>query len=261
MLRRLWTYGFWALAIGCWLMAFTSCNTTKFVPQDKYLLNKVRVNCEDDPSVDVGSLRNYLRQKQNTEILGFWKMQLDVYNTAPTDTTTKTRKKLARNAMKMGEAPVIYDEDLTSVSMQQLRQQMNNLGYFNAEVDTQKVFKKRKVRLTYLVTARQPYKIRHYEVDIPVDEVRAVAQDRVRCKIKEGEQFSTETLDEEHTRITTVIRNRGYFYFEKSMLEFTADSALSSHEVDVRIHLAPFVEEMDSAQRARLHTQYFIRNV
>ncbi|MBR0195564.1 MAG: BamA/TamA family outer membrane protein [Paludibacteraceae bacterium] len=246
-----------------WLLAvlFCSCNTTKFVPQGEYLLDKANVKCVDDKKVSTNTLRAYLRQKQNTEIMGFWKLQLDIYNTAPRDTTTKSNKRLARNAHKMGEAPVVYDEELTKISMLQLKQQMNNMGYFHAEVDTQKVYKKRKVRLTYLVTAHQPYTIRNYEVDIPVDELRAVAQDRVRCKIKEGDQFSTETLDEERTRIASAVRNRGYFYFEKSMLEFTADSSLNSHEVDVRIHLAPFVEEMDSAQLARLHTQYFIRNV
>jgi len=246
-----------------WLLAvlFCSCNTTKFVPQGEYLLDKAYVKCTDDKSVSTSELRGYLRQKQNTEVLGFWKLQLHVYNTAPRDTTTKSKKRLARNAHKMGEAPVIYDEDLTRVSMQQLKQQMTNMGYFHATVDTQKVYKKRKVRLTYLVTARQPYKIRNYEVDIPMDEVRAVAQDRLRCKVREGDQFSTETLDEERTRIASVIRNRGYYYFEKSMLEFTVDSALGSHEADIRIHMAPFVEEMDSAAKARLRTQFFIRDV
>lgn len=265
MLRVLRTYGCGGMRMAGWLLLsilfFASCNTTKFVPQDKYLLNKVRVKCEDDKSVSTGSLSSYLRQKQNTEIFGFWKLQLHVYNTAPLDTTTKAKKRLAANAKKMGEAPVIYDEELTQISMQQLRQQMNNMGYFQAEVDTQKVYKKgRKIELTYLVTAHQPYKVRNYEVDIPVPELAAIARDE-RCKVHKGEQFSTATLDEERERITTVLRNQGYFYFEKSILEFTADSSLNSHEVDVRIHLAPYVSQLDSAALKRLYTRYSIREV
>ena len=241
-------------------MLFASCNTTKFVPQDQYLLNKAKVKCVDDPTVSTGSLRNYLRQKQNTEIFGFWKLQLHVYNTAPTDTTTKSKKRLAHNAFKMGEAPVIYDDELTGISMQQLRQQMNNMGYFHAEVDTQKVIKDRKVDLTYLVTANQPYKLRHYTVDIPNEAVRAIATDD-RCKVKEGAQFDASVMDDERERIARAMRNQGYFYFEKSMLEFTADSALNSHEVDVQIHFAPFVFHLDSAALERLGRQYYIRNV
>ena len=258
MLRVLRTYIFGLLAISCLLFAFTSCNTTKFVPEGQYLLNKARVKCVDDKTVP--DMRSYLRQHQNTEIFGFWKLQLHVYNTAPTDTTTKSKKRLAHNAFKMGEAPVIYDDDLTRVSMQQLKQQMNNMGYFHAEVDTQMTVKNRKVNLTYLITANQPYKIRHYEVDLPQPAVREIAED-ARCKVHEGDQFSTATLDEERERITTVLRNRGYFYFEKSLLEFTADSSLNAHEVDVRLHFAPQVYQMDSAALARLGRQYYIRDV
>ena len=242
------------------VMALASCNTTKFVPQGQYLLNKAKVKCVDDKNFSATELRSYLRQKQNTEIFGFWKLQLHVYNTAPSDTTSKTNKRLARNAHKMGEAPVIYDEELTAISMQQLRQQMNNMGYFHAEVDTQKVIKDRKINLTYLITAHQPYMIRHYEVDIPEPAVAAIALDE-RCKVHEGEQFSTATLDEERERITTTLRNRGYFYFEKSMLEFTADSSLNTHQVDVRIHFAPYVFQLDSASLKKLRTQYSVRKV
>ena len=45
------------------------------------------------------------------------------------------------------------------------------------------------------------------------------------------------------------------------MLEFTADSSLNSHEVDVRIHLAPYVLQMDSAALKRLYTRYSIREI
>ena len=248
------------MALGAWFLA--SCNTTKFVPQGQYLLNKARVKCVDDKSVSGADLQKYLRQRQNTEIFGFWKLQLHIYDTAPTDTTTKSNRTLARNAKKMGEAPVIYDEQQTQASMQQLRQQMNNMGYFHAEVDTIKKIKNRKVNLTYVITAHRPYKIRNYEVDFPASEIlRTIASDEQRCKVHPGDRFSTETLDEERARIATALRNRGYFYFEKSMLEFTADSSLNSHEVDVKIHLAPFVEHLDSAALKQLRTQYYIRNV
>lgn len=277
------TYGFWLLALGFWLLAFSSCNTTKYVPEGEYLLNKARIKCVDDKQVATNELRPYLRQKQNTEILGFWKLQLHIYNTAPADTTSKANKRLARNAHKMGEAPIIYDEDATAVSMKQLKQQMNNLGYFNAEVDTVKVEKIRKndvndandanggkkkkvkgsgkkMNLTYVIHAHQPYTIRNYDVAISEPFVAAIASDD-RCIIKPGQQFSTSDLDDERERIATSLRNRGYFYAEKAMLEFSADSALGSHEVDVTIHAAPYVEHLEPEALQRLKTRYSIRRV
>ena len=260
MLGAVRTYGFRCLSIALLAVLLASCNATKFVPQDKYLLNKVRVKCVDDKNVSTGTLSNYVRQKQNTEIFGFWKLQLHVYNTAPMDTTTKSRARAARNAKKMGEAPIIYDEELTEASMQQIRQQMNNMGYFHAEVDTQLRFKKRKVEVTYLVTAHQPYYVRNYEVDIPIPELAKIAQNE-RRKVHPGEQFSTATLDEERERITSAMRNQGYYYFEKSLLEYTADSALGTHQVDIRLHMAPYVSQLDSAELKRLNTRYSIREV
>lgn len=260
MLGAVRTYGLRCLSIALLAVLFASCNTTKFVPQDKYLLNKVRVKCVDDKNVSTGALAGYVRQKQNTEIFGFWKLQLHIYNTAPIDTTTKSRARAARNAKKMGEAPIIYDEEMTEVSMQQIRQQMNNMGYFHAEVDTQLQFKKRKVEVTYLVTAHQPYYVRNYEVDISNSAICEIARNE-RCKVHPGAQFSTAVLDEERERITTALRNQGYYYFEKSLLEYTADSSLNTHQVDIRLHIAPYVSQLDSAELKRLNTRYSIREV
>lgn len=259
-------YYFCTLIMRKWLyicllpVLLCACNTTKYVPEGQYLLDKAKVKCVDDKKVSAGELRSYLRQKQNTEILGFWKLQLDVYNTAPRDTTTKSNKRLARNAHKMGEAPVVYDEELTRISMQQLEQRMNNMGYFHASVDTVLRYKKRKVSVTYLVTARQVYTVRDYAVDIEDDVLRRIAQDE-GCVVHPGDHFSTSTLDEERERITTRMRNRGYFYFEKSMLEFTADSALGTHEVDIRLHMAPYVSHLDSADQKKMKTRYTMRHV
>ena len=122
MLRILRTYYFCVLLVIGAAIGFSSCNTTKYVPEGQYLLNKARIKCVDDKSVSTSELRNYLRQKQNTEVFGFWKLQLHVYNTAPMDTTTKSKARLARNAHKMGEAPIIYDDELTGISMDQLTQ-------------------------------------------------------------------------------------------------------------------------------------------
>ena len=91
-----------------WLLLLSACSTTKFVPQDKYLLRKMRVKVElpqdaqpakeeksqqaqpaaqqADKAVkhaDKGDytaealadkMANYVRQKPNSEIFGFWQI-------------------------------------------------------------------------------------------------------------------------------------------------------------------------------------------
>ena len=102
----------WRLSVGVCILSLWGCNATKFVPQGEYLLNKANVKVADTKEVAVSELSNYLQQKQNTEILGFLKLQLGIYNTASLDTTKWTSK----NARKIGEPPVIFSPELTDRS-------------------------------------------------------------------------------------------------------------------------------------------------
>ena len=142
-----------------------SCNATKFVPENEKLLFKTHINVEGTNAVSAADLKRYLRQTQNTEILGFWKLQLDLYNTAPLDTVSKYDKWATGNAHKVGEPPVIYDDEQTGQSIAQIRKAMQNEGFFRATVDTSTVVKDRKVWLNYYVHAGEEYKIRNYHID------------------------------------------------------------------------------------------------
>ena len=143
-----------------WLLLLSACSTTKFVPQDKYLLRKMRVKVEtpkedkktkqqadkskkEDNSAYTSDaladkMAHYVRQKQNSEIFGFWPLQLQVYSSAGRDTT----KWINRQMMKMGEAPEIFEPSLADASMVEIKKAMFNKGYFNASVDTTMRIKK-----------------------------------------------------------------------------------------------------------------------
>ena len=111
---------------------FVSCNTTKHVPDGQYLLNKVRIDINGENSNDFNKkeLRNYIRQTPNHEILGGAKFQLAIYNMSGKDSTKWYNKWLRR----LGQAPVVYDQDLTKASSNQLKLALVNQGYMDAEV-------------------------------------------------------------------------------------------------------------------------------
>ena len=247
---------FWVFLV----VALTGCNVTKFVPEDKQLLYKTKVKVVDDKSVSTGKLNNYLRQRQNAEILGFWKLQLHVYNTAPKDTTTKSKKRLQRNAFRMGEAPVIYDEEQTGASMQQLKKAMLNMGYFNAQVDTAIKIKDRKVWLSYYITANQPYTIREYYVDLKQPDLLNYATSR-QSEVKKGMQFNAETLDAERERISGRMRSRGYYYFDKDILVYEADSGFGTQEVELRLKSQDAFQKLPDSVKATIYSTYRIASV
>ncbi|MCQ2347414.1 MAG: BamA/TamA family outer membrane protein [Paludibacteraceae bacterium] len=248
------------LLLGSLLVGLNSCRLTKYVPEDKLLLNKTKVKVIDTKDLASANLNNYLQQTQNSEILGFWKLQLQIYNTAPADTTTKSKKRLAQNAHKMGEAPVIYDPTLTQVSIDQLQQAMKNYGYFQATVDTVTQTKKQKINVTYLITANEPYTIRDYKTDFAQTDLKEFASNRF-VKIHEGDKFSTSLLDDERQRLSSAMRRHGYYYFDKSFLRYEADSTVAQHEIDLEIKMQDYVDNLPDSLQQRLYHQYYISKV
>ena len=243
----------WSIGLVLCLM---SCNTTKFVPQGEYLLNKANIKVEDTKEVAVSDLKNYLQQKQNTEILGFLKLQLGIYNTASLDTAKWTSK----NARRIGEAPVIYAPELTDRSMVQLRKAMQNKGYFTAKVDTTMTVKDRKVNITYHVTAGEPYIIRRYRVGFEHEELKQIAQNQRRL-ISEGMQFDVDMLNQERQRIARAMRRNGCYYFDEDMIQFIADTTRLKKQVDVTVKLSDYVTQLSPEEQAQVFRHYKISHV
>ena len=243
----------WSIGLVLCLMG---CNTTKFVPKGEYLLNKANIKVEDTKEVAVSDLKNYLQQKQNTEILGFWKLQLGIYNTASLDTAKWTSK----NARRIGEAPVIYAPELTDRSMVQLRKAMQNKGYFTAQVDTTITVKDRKVNITYHVTAGEPYIIRRYRVGFEHEELKQIAQDQRRL-ISEGMQFDVDMLNQERQRIARAMRRNGCYYFDEDMIQFVADTTRLKKQVDVTVKLSDYVTQLSPEEQAQVFRHYKISHV
>ena len=238
-----------------------SCNVTKFVPEDEQLLYKARIHVDDTQAVPASNLKQYLRQKHNTEIMGFWKLQLHLYNTAPTDTLTKWNKWATNNAHKVGEAPVIYHPEQTGQSIVQLRKAMQNEGFFQAKVDTSTVVKDRKIWLDYHVHAGPEYTIRNYFIDLEHPTLHQMAFTTRRKLIESGMRYSTQALDNERDRITKRMRNRGYYFFDKEYLHYEADSTYTTREIDIRLHLSNYLTSQPDSVQQMIFRQFTISRV
>ncbi len=262
-----------------------SCSTTKFVPQDKLLLNKMHVKIDDRKDIReqhreheeivtadalATKMRGYVRQKPNSEVLGFWKLQLQLYSLASPDST----KWINRVLWKMGEAPEVFDPNLAQSSLYNIRQGMRNKGYFNAVVDTTMSVKNRRLALTYHITAGQPYILSNYRVSLMQEDLRRFATSK-RTLVTEGMVFDSEVLDEERERIARAMRRNGYFYFDKSLLRYRADSSfsvsglasshsdngLTSHNVSAELLMQDYIENAPDSVKTKLFTRYSIRKV
>lgn len=252
-------------------VVFCACSTTKFVPQDKYLLNKMHVSIDDRRNVNdihkahqdaldadglADKMKSYVRQKNNSEIFGFWKLQLQVYSLAAPDSS----KWINRTLWKMGEAPEVFDPALADVSLANIEQGMRNKGYFNAVVDTTMEVKNRRLALTYHVTAGEPYFLRDYNIRLQQQDLKEIAGSR-RTLVSEGMIFDSDILDQERDRIARGMRRRGYYYFDKELLHYIADSAYQSQQISLQLTLNDYVEMASDSLKKQLFTQFRIRKV
>ena len=248
---RWWSY-FLLVAI----ILLSGCNTTKFVPQGKYLLDKVTIK-NDTKEIPKDILRDYLRQTPNSYALGLFRMQLGIYNLSGHDTT----KWVNRALKQIGDEPVIYDPQLTSFSNQQLQLYMQNRGYLHAKTENVVDTLKKKAKVTYTITSNEPYRVRRYDVDFPDETLANIAKDTARTAIRPNMLFDVDVLEEERTRIASRFRRLGYYNFSKEFLTYEADTALNSHQVDLKIGLHDNIKESSEEITQLIFKRYTVRNV
>ncbi|MHB9054897.1 MAG: translocation and assembly module lipoprotein TamL [Paludibacteraceae bacterium] len=234
-----------------------ACNTTKYIPENEYLLNKVKIS-SDNKVIPKEEIKTYIRQLPNAEALGLFKMQLALYNLSGPDTT----KWWNRFWKKVGDAPVIYNPQLTTVTEKQISQLFHNRGYMKAVVSSTVVHPKEKIaEVTYKIKSNKPYKIRGYTVNINYPELLEIASDTARSLIKPGNLFNSDVLNEERNRITSRFRNLGYYNFNKDDLQYFADSALNNNEADLVLEVRNEPKTTDTIGLEKAFQKYTIRNV
>ena len=256
-MNKLFTY-FIALIL---IFAVSSCNSTKHVPEGKYLLDNVHIKVQGDKKITSTELINYLRQQPNNKVLGCMKIQLATYNLSGSDTTKWFNKWMRR----LGQAPVIYDSVLADMSAKQLRQALINKGYNDAVVISETYFreKKKKANITFYVNTGQ----QHYISDIKYhfeDSVlgNIVMKDSADFTIAKGTPFDRNALEAERTAITERLRRNGYYSFTKDYITFIADTAENQKDVQLTMVIRKHeIKVLGTESVFKNHEKYYIRNV
>ena len=242
------------------MAAFSSCSSTKHVPQGQLLLDKVKINITDShKDVETSQLTNYLRQNANHRVLGGLKLQLAFYNMSGRDST----KWFNRWIQRVGTPPVIYDSTLTLASQEQLHTALSNRGYINNtvtyRVKTDSV--KRKARVEYDITLGEPYYICSIDYDIPDDDLEElILADSSQFTVRPGDLLDYNRLDEWRQTITERLRNQGYYAFNKEYITFMADTAAGSKAVDLTLNTRdPY--RNDHMPYYTEHEPFYVRDV
>jgi outer membrane translocation and assembly module TamA len=136
----------------------------------------------------------------------------------------------------IGEEPSIFDSAGTRKSSRQISLYLNNKGYFNNTVKDSFSIKGQKIKVFYIIKTPAPYKIRHIAYELDDSAVaRYVMADTSRCLIRTGQNLDVDLLQKERDRITKMLKNNGYYYFDKEYIYYNLDTALKSHQLDLSL--------------------------
>ena len=242
------------LAMG-FIALLSACSATKFIPEGDYMLESVSVK-STDKSVDVSSLKGYIRQHPNSKWFSLLKVPMGPYALSGCDTT----KRINRFLQRVGEAPVIFDTVKANRSGESMLTAMNNLGYLQAQVNQKRTIKGKKVKLSYEIIPGGRYRVRNirYFVEDSVVE-RIVREQAGLSSLQPGMPFDLNMLDAERGRISSSLQNSGYYKFNTDYVRFEADTCVGNRLVDLDVVIPLYRSSAES--RPQLHPRYKINSV
>ena len=254
-----------ATAIALFCLLLVSCSVTKNIPEGQYLLDRISIK-SDSADISGFQLLDFIKQKPNDSKFG-----LMIYNTVSNDSSW-----FKKTIRKLGEPPVIYNQNSVNQSITELSIEMKNQGFLNASVEAVVDTVGKKVAVDYLIHEEIPYRIRVYTIQLPDSQMNDLARgirpqrsllsrlmrgqpadsstvrqantDRNRQRrrsgsalpsrvIKHGDIFDMNRLSEERLRVSNILRNQGYYELTIDHLHYLADTALNSNQVDLMLFL------------------------
>ena len=261
------------LLLGLILLSY-ACSSTKVLREGEVMLVKNEVKF-DRKSAKNTDLYYYLRPIPTKKFLDVFPIKTSVYAwgypkyNAEKDSVIKDtgfKQWLRRN----GEPPVLLDTSLISYSERQLKIALGNDGFFEPDIDHEIKYlgkKKKKAKVIYKVNANDRHYVRVYNYRLKIPGFNTlVSRDTVNSLLKAGTPYSADALIRERNRITTFLRNNGYFYFNNSFITFEVDTLnasdylIKNHKtvaVDVILSYPPQMASIND----KVHKQYEFRNV
>ena len=259
----------------CVVVCLMSCSTTKFIGEGQYLLDKVAIKT-DNAEVKASEMKQYLQQQPNYKLFGLLKWPLYIYNWSGVDEGKWINKQLRR----MGEPPILLDLELAEQSIKQLELYLSNRGYVDAEIELSvDTTRRKKAFLTYHATTNEPYRIQRYTTAINDQRMDSIVQltpphrsllksvfssypkDYVSL-ITENMLLDRNKLDKERQRITTLLRNNGYYTFTRDLIRYSAYNEPQSNLFDLEMYFKPLEYVNPEGEIVeRPHRPYYINRV
>lgn len=221
-------------------MTLTSC-VGRFVADGEHVLDRINLDVVMADSSDVTpevrdalkKVENYYTQKPNSKFLfeglpiGKW-----IY------CFSGTSNNVWNNYMhRLGQAPVIYDENRSIRTANQIDRLLDSKGCFGSTVkfDTLDI-KGYNIQIGFHVTATHRYTIDEvvYRTDDP--KVRKLLHDwEAESTLKAGDPYDQEKIATERNRIVNNLREAGYYFANNDLVTFLVDTTYHNRQLSIDV--------------------------
>ena len=144
-------------------------------------------------------------------------------------------------AKSFGKPPVLMSQVNPALRAAVAQSVLKNNGFCHGSVTYRTVTRNnpRKARLEYTVTLDSLCIIDSLEyVGFPKDMLQIIDSTSNEQTIKQGSPFSVSSLDAERSRIATLLRNNGYFYYTPGYANYLADTTNTANKARLRMQLS-----------------------
>ena len=193
-----------------------SCSTTRVLQDNQYRLEKNRIEIVNDNEFNPNTLNPYLKQKHKG-----WSPFLYVYNWA-----NGKGKGWDKFVHRIGTAPIVYDPGMVDNTIENSDNHLGYLGYDGSKTESEVKVKKKRVEVIYKVTLGDRIPIRDLEITLPErgEFSAAFLKDTATLTVKPGDFLSESSLESETDRYASILRNQGFYSFNKNHFFFEADT-------------------------------------
>jgi outer membrane protein assembly factor BamA len=245
------------------LLLFSSCSLTKNIPEDDQLfrgLKEIAYIDEQDDNRPEDKVREAQKETMKEEVeaalatipngsLFFssyyaapWSWRLWVYN----NFGSKNSKFAKWMTKSFGKAPVLMSNVNPALRASVATSVLRNYGYFRGNVTYEPVPLKnpKKSKLRYTVRLDSLFTVDSLAYIGFTDSLQQLIDSTSQeTLIPKGNPFSVSALDGERSRISTLFRNNGYYYFKPSYTTYFADTLAVPNKTQLRLQMVDGLSE------------------
>lgn len=140
-----------------------------------------------------------------------------------------------------GKQPVLMSWVNPELRAQVAQSVLHNHGFFNGQVDFEVVTQKnpKTAKISYSVTPGRLYRLDSVGYfGFPAEADSLIHATLAEAKIHRGDPFSVSNLDAERLRVSQLLRNNGYYFYQPSYASYLADTTVVGNKAQLRLQLA-----------------------